>query len=274
MTVQTAPSHPAISDVQGGPDARAVPINLVGIRDLRLPMMFMEGAAPTPAVGEWSCHTDLPAHARGTHMSRLVRVLHDAGEKLDFTTFSKIPQAALDHLPSSQECIVSVKFRAFANKRAPVSGERGYVDFDAAFYARQTKTQLQRMLAVMVPVTSLCPCSKTISKYGAHNQRSHVRCIVETDADLRLLDLMSVVEEASSCELYSVLKRPDERHVTERAYDNPKFVEDIVRDLAVATRQLPGARNFRVSAENFESIHNHSAFAMIETPDFPAELLV
>ena len=273
--VAPASSNPdAIKDVQGGSDARATPINRVGICDLRLPIMFMEGAVPTPAAGEWSCYTDLPAQTRGTHMSRLVRVLHDAGTNLDFASFCKLPQAVMAHLPAAKECITAVKFRAFANKAAPISGERGYVDFSAAFYARQRGNELRRLLSATVPVTSLCPCSKTISKYGAHNQRSHVCCIAEADGDMRLLDLMSVIEQASSCELYSMLKRPDERHVTERAYDNPKFVEDIVRDLAVAIGRLPGVPHYRVSAENFESIHNHSAFAMIETPGFPAELLV
>lgn len=267
-------ANPAIKDVQGGSDARAMPINRVGIHALRLPMMFMEGSTPTPAVGEWSCYTDLPAKTRGTHMSRLVRVLHDAGTDLDFAAFCKLPPVILEHLPSAAECLVAVKFRAFANKRAPISGERGYVDFAAAFYARQRDGELRRLLSATVPVTSLCPCSKTISKYGAHNQRSHVCCIVETANEMRLLDLMAVIEDAASCELYSVLKRPDERHVTERAYDNPKFVEDIVRDLAVAIGRLSGVPHYRVSAENFESIHNHSAFALIETPGFPADLLV
>ena len=273
MTAQTAVRRPAIKDVQSGKDVRAVPINRVGIRALRLPMMLAESSSPAPAVGEWSCLTDLPAQSRGTHMSRLVRVLHDAGVSLDFAKFCQIPAAVLGELPEANECFVSVSFRAFANKRAPISGERGYVDFDAAFYAWQKGKQLRRVLAATVPVTSLCPCSKTISKYGAHNQRSHVSCAIETTDSMRLLDLMSFIESASSCELYSVLKRPDERHVTERAYDNPKFVEDIVRDLAVAAARLPGARNYRITAENFESIHNHSAVAMIESPDFPAHLL-
>ena len=275
MSAAISAAASAIKDVQGGPDARATPINRVGVRALRLPMMFMEGAQPTPASGEWSCYTDLPAQTRGTHMSRLVRVLHDAGTNLDFAAFCRIPEKVLELLPAANECEAAVKFRAFANKAAPISGEKGFIDFAAAFYARQKRGgESRRLLSATVPVTSLCPCSKTISKYGAHNQRSHVCCIAETAGDMRLLDLMAVIEEASSCELYSVLKRPDERHVTERAYDNPKFVEDIVRDLAVAIRRLPGVLHYRASAENFESIHNHSAFAMIETPGFPAELLV
>lgn len=275
MTQAAAKSRASpIQDVQGGIDARAINISQVGIRDLRLPLMFMEGSSPVPASGSWSCYTDLPADARGTHMSRLVRALHDAGAELDFASFSGIPATVLENLPSASECYVAVQFRAFANKRAPISGEQGFVDFDAGFYAWQKNGRLRRMLSVMVPVTSLCPCSKTISKYGAHNQRSHVGCFIETAEDMRILDLMAVVEEASSCELYSVLKRPDERHVTERAYDNPKFVEDIVRDLAAAAQRIPGARNYRITAENFESIHNHSAFAMIESPDFPAKLLI
>ncbi|MGI9307232.1 MAG: GTP cyclohydrolase FolE2 [Gammaproteobacteria bacterium] len=267
-------TNPAIKDVQSDSDARAVPINQVGVRALRLPMMFTEGASPTPAAGEWSCYTDLPESSRGTHMSRLVRVLHDSGANLDFAAFCAIPEKILTNLPAASECFVSVKFRAFANKRAPVSGEQGYVDFAAAFYAWQKNGRLRRLLSATAPVTSLCPCSKTISKYGAHNQRSHVSCTLETAEPLRLLDVVSVIEESSSCELYSVLKRPDERHVTERAYNNPKFVEDIARDLAVAAEKMPGVLNYRITAENFESIHNHSAYAMIESPGFPSALLV
>ena len=274
MNTKSAAARQTIKDVQGSPDVRAVAINRVGICALHLPMMFMEGAAPVPAAGEWACYTNLPAKTRGTHMSRLVRALHDAGTELDFASFCEIPGKVLAELPEANECFVSVQFRAFANKRAPISEERGYVDFAAAFYAWQKNTEQRQLIKATVPVTSLCPCSKTISKYGAHNQRSHVSCTLETAKNMRLLDLMSLIEESSSCELYSVLKRPDERHVTERAYDNPKFVEDIVRDLAVATCRLPDVRNYRVAAENFESIHNHSAFAMIESPDFPAHLLV
>lgn len=274
MTARQSIAPPAIKDVQGGTDARTVFINRVGIRSLRMPMLLTENSDPTPTVGEWACYTDLPAAARGTHMSRLVRAIHDIGGNLSFSVFCKMPATVLKNLPISEECFISVKFQAFANKRAPISGERGYVDFAAAFYAWQRGSERRQLLAATVPVTSLCPCSKTISKYGAHNQRSHVTCILEATDNMRLLDMMAVIEEASSCELYSVLKRPDERHVTERAYNNPKFVEDIVRDLAVAVARLPTVRGYRVAAENFESIHNHSADAMIESADFPAYMLV
>ena len=262
-----------ISDVQGGDDVRAVAINRVGICGLRLPMLLTESSTPMPTVGEWSCYTDLPADARGTHMSRLVRAAHDISARLNFACFCQAPAAVLLHLPFARTCDIAVRFRAFADKRAPISGERGLVDFLAAFYVRLHEGELRRLLSVTVPVTSLCPCSKTISKYGAHNQRSHVTCELEAAEDTRLLDVMAMVEEASSCELYSVLKRQDERHVTERAYDNPKFVEDIVRDLAVGASRLPGVRAYRVSAENLESIHNHSAFAEIESDDFPAAMV-
>lgn len=267
-----------ISDVQGGDDVRAMPINRVGICGLRLPMLLAEGSRPMPTFGEWSCYTDLPADARGTHMSRLVKAVHDASEQLGFANFCKIPAAVMDSLPFARTCDVAVSFRAFADKRAPISGERGYVDFSAAFHARLERGEggageLRRVVSVTVPVTSLCPCSKTISKYGAHNQRSHVTCALETSEDTRLLDVMAMVEESASCELYSMLKRQDERHVTERAYDNPKFVEDIVRDLAVGAARIPGVRTYRVAAENLESIHNHSAFAEIETPGFPSAMI-
>ena len=269
-----SPATAAIKDVQGSADSRALAVNLVGIRDLRMPMLLAESAQPMPTVAEWSCYTDLPATARGTHMSRLVRVIHDAGARLTFADFCKLPEAVLSALSIAGECRLAVKFRAFASKNAPISGEQGYVDFAAAFYAVRVGGKTRGLLSATAPVTSLCPCSKSISQYGAHNQRSHVNCVLEAAADLRLLDVMAMIEEASSCELYSVLKRPDERHVTERAYNNPKFVEDIVRDLSAAAARLPGMRNFRVAAENFESIHNHSAYAMIESPDFPADFLI
>ncbi|MGU9952271.1 MAG: GTP cyclohydrolase FolE2 [Gammaproteobacteria bacterium WSBS_2016_MAG_OTU1] len=275
MSPSTAAAiKPAIKDVQGGTDARAIAINRVGICSLQLPMLLVEGSTPTPTVGTWSCYTDLPAEARGTHMSRLVRAIHDIGPKLSFASFCELPTTVLQNLPIASECTTSVKFQAFANKRAPISGEQGYINFSAAFCAGLKNGQRRQLISATVPVTSLCPCSKTISKYGAHNQRSHVTCSLEASEEMRLLDLMSMVEESSSCELYSVLKRPDERHVTERAYNNPKFVEDIVRDLAVAVSQVPGVRNYRITAENFESIHNHDAYAMIQTPNFPTDLLV
>ena len=272
-TTKTATTKTAIQDIQGGGDSRALAINRVGICGIHLPMLLHEGSSQTPTVGNWACTTDLPAHRRGTHMSRLVRAIHDSGGEINFATFCQLPAKVLAMLEQASECFLSVKFQGFVNKQAPISHEVGMIDFHAAFYAWQQNSRLRRLLSVQAPVTSLCPCSKAISKYGAHNQRSYVSCVLEAPDTTRLLDVVSLIEEASSCELYSVLKRPDEQHVTERAYDNPKFVEDIVRDLAVTVERLPEIKNYRVTAENLESIHNHSAFASIQSADFPAHLV-
>ncbi|MDM5148215.1 GTP cyclohydrolase FolE2 [Candidatus Persebacteraceae bacterium Df01] len=273
MNTKTANTKPVIKDIQGSDDSRAISINHVGICDIRLPMVLADGGSQTPTVGRWACYTNLPAAVRGTHMSRLVRVIHDAGATMNFSRFCAIPEAILEALPDADDCFLSLKFQGFINKAAPISKEHGYLDFEAAFYVWQRNGRLRRLLSAAVPVTSLCPCSKAISQYGAHNQRSRVECVLEAPDTTRLSDVVSLIEEAASCELYSILKRPDERHVTERAYDNPKFVEDMVRDLAVAVARLPEVSNYRVAAENFESIHNHSAYAMIQSPEFPTHIL-
>ena len=262
-----------IQDIQSNADTRAVAINRVGIRALKLPMMFKEGAAASPTVGEWDAATDLAADRRGTHMSRLVRVLHDNSRECDFASFTRLPHRLKEKLEAT-ECFLSVRFSCFVEKTAPVSGEKGFLDSTVVFIAHHRADGVQRqLLQVAVPVTSLCPCSKAISKYGAHNQRSLVTLTVEPSVDIRALDLIAMVETGASCELFSVLKRGDERHVTEKAYDNPKFVEDILRDLAVALQRENSAAHFRVEAENFESIHNHSAYGVIQSDGFPDYLL-
>ncbi len=264
------------SDIQSGVDTRALALNRVGVRGVRLPMRFVDegGGGDFPSVGEWRCHTDLQENARGTHMSRLVRALHESCDPLTYAGFFSLPQLVLDLLPGAAECDLSVRFDCFVEKKAPVSGETGFVDYRALFAARRRREGGERRLvSATVPVTSLCPCSKAISERGAHNQRSHLTLYLEPGAPARMRDIIELIESCASCELYSVLKRADERHVTERAYDNPKFVEDMARDLAGGAEREAGALSWRVEAENFESIHNHSAFAMIESPNFPAEML-
>jgi GTP cyclohydrolase I len=262
----------AILDIQSGGDTRAMPINAVGVRALRLPILLNEEGASRHSVGEWSVSTDLPADRRGTHMSRLVRALHDAAESFNYDSFCELPALLMRRL-SASSCHVSVVFPYFILKAAPVSGEKGYLDAQARFVASQSPAGLRRLAQVTSPVTSLCPCSKAISEYGAHNQRSHVTLAVEPRGKMRAQDLIALAEEGASSDLFSVLKRADERHVTEKAYNNPKFVEDIARDLAVALANSPDFLNYRVEAENFESIHNHSAYAIIQSPNFPAFLL-
>lgn len=263
----------AIKDIQSDSDTRAVAINCVGVSRVRLPMHYRDGGATCPTIGEWSADTSLAADVRGTHMSRLMRLLNDAANEIDYEAFTALPAQLLQSLPAD-ECRIAVRFSYFVPKAAPISGEKGYLDVNVLMTAHCSREQGQRQLMqVVTPVTSLCPCSKAISEYGAHNQRSHITLSLEAEGGLRVCDLIALAENGASCELYPVLKRCDERHVTERAYDNPKFVEDIVRDLAVLLQRDRNIRNYRIETENFESIHNHSAHAMIESDDFPAYLL-
>lgn len=262
-----------IRDIQSGRDTRAVAIDRVGIRDLKLPLLFHESQPPTPSAGIWRAYTNLHADARGTHMSRLVQALHRACDSFSFAAFRKLPEQAAELL-GADHCMLAVEFPCFVKKSAPVSAQAGYMDYEAAFLALREKNSQRFLIRVTAPVTSLCPCSKAISARGAHNQRSHVTVTLEPNSETaRVRDIAALIEANASCDLFSVLKRPDERHVTERAYDNPKFVEDIVRDIAVALSRESGVLEYRVEAENFESIHNHSAYAMLETPGFPAKIL-
>lgn len=264
-----------IRDIQAGRDTRAIAIDRVGIRDIKLPLLFRDSAAdqPAPTAGAWRAYTNLPADARGTHMSRLVQTLHQACENFSFAAFRQIPRVAAEQLGASR-CMLAVEFPCFVRKSAPVSNQAGYMDYDAAFLALRENGAERFLIRVTAPVTALCPCSKAISARGAHNQRSRVTVILEPDSEnARVRDIAALIEANASCDLFSVLKRPDERHVTERAYDNPKFVEDIVRDIAVALQRESGVLEFRVEAENLESIHNHSAYAMLESPGFPARIL-
>jgi len=159
---------------------------------------------------------------------------------------------------------ITAAFPYFVEKAAPVSGVRSLMDYEIQWIARAAGGSVELEMVVQVPVTSLCPCSKTISDYGAHNQRSHVTVHAVLDGELSVEQLVRLVEDEASCELWGLLKRPDEKYVTERAYDNPKFVEDLVRDVAARLQRQPGVARYRVEAENFESIHNHSAYAVVE----------
>ena len=266
---------PPIEDVQSSSDTRAVSINRVGVSRIVLPMNYREDAkdgSACPTVGEWRADTNLPAAVRGTHMSRLMRTLNDAAYDMSYERFCRLPAQLMQQL-SAQECYISVRFAYFIEKSAPVSGEKGYLDAGVTLAAHSKKGVQRQIMQVTTPVTSLCPCSQAISQYGAHNQRSHITLALESDAALHVRDLIALAEGSASCELYSVLKRADERHVTERAYDNPKFVEDIVRELVVVLQREHHIRSYRIETENFESIHNHSAYAIIESETFPSHLL-
>lgn len=261
----------AMPDVQSSVDMRHIAIQRVGVRGVRHPMIVAAGDENLPTVADWELTVALPAHEKGTHMSRFVALLENYRRKpMTPAVFCDMGREMLDLLDAEQGDM-RARFPYFLSKVAPVSEVSSLMDYEVSWkcVARrgdQPGSSLADFeLTVLVPVTSLCPCSKAISEYGAHNQRSHVTVTVSvSDPALVQLDtLIRKVEAQASCELWGLLKRTDEKFVTERAYENPKFVEDLVRDVAQAVRELPGVSSYRIEAENFESIHNHSAYAVV-----------
>lgn len=255
----------AIADVQSSKDLRNLPINQVGIKDLRFPVRVRCLSGEQPTVARLTMTVRLPADQKGTHMSRFVSLLENWQETLDFDGLERLTREMLALL-TAEAGKVSIAFPFFRQKTAPVSGIKSLLDYDVTLCGEMAGGVYRHSLKVLVPVTSLCPCSKEISQYGAHNQRSHVTVSLVCLREVAVEEIADIVEEQASCQLYGLLKRPDEKYVTERAYENPKFVEDMVRDVAVALRGDTRVESFVVESENFESIHNHSAYAYIAYP--------
>ncbi|WP_315285204.1 GTP cyclohydrolase FolE2 [Neisseria bacilliformis] len=255
----------AIADVQSSKDLRNLPINQVGIKDLRFPIQTATASGIQSTVARLTMTVRLPADQKGTHMSRFVALMESRQRPLDYGELQNLTQQMLELLGADAGRI-SVSFPFFRSKSAPVSGIRSLLDYDVTISGEVSGGAYAYGLKVLVPVTSLCPCSKEISQYGAHNQRSHVTVSLICTEDVPPEDIIDIVEAQASCQLYGLLKRPDEKYVTERAYENPKFVEDMVRDVAVALRGDKRIASFTVESENFESIHNHSAYACIAYP--------
>lgn len=252
-----------IMDVQNCRDTRRIAINKVGIKNIRHPVRVCDrSAGEQHTIASFNMYVNLPHHFKGTHMSRFVEILNQHERDISVESFKQmLPEmtARLD----AESGHLEMSFPYFINKRAPVTGVESLLDYDVCFIGEIHGGNTAITVKVIVPVTSLCPCSKKIADYGAHNQRSHVT-VSATIADfLWIEDLIDIVEDAASCEIYGLLKRPDEKYVTERAYDNPKFVEDMVRDVAQRLNQEPRIVDYVVESENFESIHNHSAYALV-----------
>jgi len=205
----------------------------------------------------------LPHQFKGTHMSRFVEILNMHEREISVEAFQVMVDEMVERL-EAEFGRVEMTFPYFINKAAPVSKVQSLMDYEVTFIGEIRHGQPAMNLKVVVPVTSLCPCSKKISQYGAHNQRSHVTITARVNGFIWIEDLIDLAEKEASCELYGLLKRPDEKYVTERAYENPKFVEDMVRDIAAELNQDERIAAYAVESENFESIHNHSAYAMIE----------
>ena len=253
-----------IPDTQSEPDERHLAIQRVGISSLRYPLQLRIGNAVLPTVAMWALDVALPAEQKGTHMSRFVAWLDALDRPLDAATLRTELAAMLDKLHAS-EGRIEASFPFFLRKRAPVTGVQSLLEYQGRWIAEARAGVHTVQCEVTVPVKSLCPCSKEISDYGAHNQRSQVTITAELKGDtLGFESLVRFAEESASSEIWGLLKRPDEKWITERAYENPKFVEDLVRDVALRLNAEPAVGRYRVEVENFESIHNHSAFAVIE----------
>jgi GTP cyclohydrolase I len=255
----------AIPDVQGSADSRQLPINKVGIKSIRHPVQVLDksgGVQHTIAV--FSMYVGLPHNFKGTHMSRFVEILNAGSREISVESFESMLRDMVERL-EAETGHVEMTFPYFVNKAAPISGVKSLMDYEVSFIGEiRPGNEYRQTIKVVIPVTSLCPCSKKISERGAHNQRSHVTVTVTTNDFVWIEELVDMVENQASCELFGLLKRPDEKYVTERAYDNPKFVEDMVRDVASVFNAEPRIDAYVVESENFESIHNHSAYALIE----------
>ena len=254
----------AIPDVQSSEDRRKLAIDQVGIKAIRHPIRVAErsgGVQHTIAI--FNMYVGLPHQFKGTHMSRFVEILNAHEREISVDTFKTMIDEMVERL-EAQSGHIEMIFPYFVNKAAPVSKVKSLMDYEVTFAGEIAKGEKCFKMKVVVPVTSLCPCSKRISDYGAHNQRSHVTIAARTKGFVWIEELIDYAEKHASSELYGLLKRPDEKFVTERAYDNPKFVEDMVRDVAAELNRDKRIEWYQVESENFESIHNHSAYALIE----------
>jgi GTP cyclohydrolase I len=253
-----------IPDVQASADTRRLAIDKVGIKSIRHPVRIAEkGGGVQHTIATFNMFVGLPHHFKGTHMSRFVEILNAHEREISVDTFRVMLSEMVERL-EAESGHIEMRFPYFVNKSAPVSGVQSLIDYEVTFVGGVEAGKQTFTMKVVVPVTSLCPCSKEISDYGAHNQRSHVTITARTKGFVWIEDLIACAEEEASCQLYGLLKRPDEKYVTERAYDNPKFVEDMVRDVAARLNRDERIESYVVESENFESIHNHSAYALIE----------
>lgn len=265
MTLETDLGDEPLIDVQSRGDSRRLPIDKVGVKEIRYPIVVKDKSVGTQnTVATVNMYVNLPHQFKGTHMSRFLEILAENGERaISVENLPELLKRIRKRL-DAEEAHMELEFPYFVKKEAPVSGAASLMDYHVRFSGMQSADRYELILGVTVPVTTLCPCSKEISEAGAHNQRSHVTVRAKFTRFVWIEELIDMVERNASCELYGILKRPDEKFVTERAYQNPRFVEDMVRSVAGDLDNDPRITWFTVESENFESIHNHSAYAFIE----------
>ena len=253
-----------LEDVQNTPDNRELVIDQVGIKGLRHPVQFKGGTGDTLSiVALFNMYVQLADHVKGTHMSRFTALLNTPNRVISLSNFEAFIGEMLEKL-EAHTGEIEMSFPFFINKTAPISGVQSLMDYDVTITAKLQQKLFNLAIKLLIPVTSLCPCSKKISDYGAHNQRSHLTLTVNVTQSINLEELITLVENQASSQLYGLLKRSDEKFVTEYAYQHPKFVEDMVRDVATELSKDDRITHYIVECENFESIHNHSAYAKIE----------
>ena len=252
-------------DIQNQPDFRNIPIDKVGIKGLKYPVTVRDKTSGSQStVAEISMYVDLPHQCKGTHMSRFVELLNVFRGQISLESLASILDDMKQTL-GAQSSHIEISFPYFIEKTSPSTGSKGLMDYNCTIVGSSNSSKTTDIvLKVAVPVTSVCPCSKEISDCGAHNQRGEVLVCTRFQKFIWIEDIVDLVEQRASCDIFSVLKRADEKFVTEKAYNNPKFVEDIARDVAKELIEDENITWFSVSAENFESIHNHSAYAYIE----------
>lgn len=254
-----------LADCQSQQDHRQIRIDKVGVKGLRYPVVVRDKKTQEPrhTIATLTLAVDLPQEFKGTHMSRFVEIINAHGPEISATKMTEILRKLQTKLHAQVSHLV-MEFPYFIEKEAPVSRAKGLVDYQVKFEGTASGDQSDFILTVIVPVTTLCPCSKAISAYGAHNQRGYVTLSVRYRNLVWIEDLITLIEESASAPIYSLLKRTDEKFVTEQAYDNPVFVEDLVRNIAQRCNAHSDITWYRVEAENMESIHNHAAYACIE----------
>lgn len=254
----------ALPDTQNQVDIRDIPIDKVGIKSLKYPITVKDrDSGIQHTVATVAMTVDLPKEFKGTHMSRFVEVLMNKREIHIDSIFEILKE--MQNKLHANSAHIELDFPYFKEKLAPVSKKPSLIDYRIKFHAVMNKNKKDVIMTVIVPVKTLCPCSKSISKYGAHNQRGEVTVAVRFNDIVWFEDIISIVEQSASCELFTLLKRDDEKYVTEKAYENPVFVEDVVRNVVTKLKQNEKILWYHVEAENFESIHNHNAYAMIES---------
>lgn len=252
-----------MEDIQNHTDDRNVDIDQVGVKGIRYPITVLDkDMGEQQTVAKINMYVNLPRYYKGTHMSRFVEILNEHSRRISVQNFTDILEEMKKRL-DAESAHIEITFPYFISKSAPVTGSEGLMEYKCTFKGSLNSGK-DLILIINVPISTLCPCSKEISDFGAHNQRGEVRLQVRFEKFMWIEDLIKLVEKSASSEVFSVLKREDEKYVTERAYKNPMFVEDIVREIAVKLNNDPNITWFTVESENFESIHNHNAYARIE----------